>query len=159
GNDVIAVSSFDHYPPAVESKTRVGALVDPDFERILSLKPDLVIVFGSQSDLIARLDRVKIPTFSYIDEGVADIASAIERLGTRIGKADEGHREATRIRTELDDVRRAVAGKPRPKTALLFGRELGSLRGMFASGGIGFMHDLLDIAGGDDAFVDVQRKS
>jgi iron complex transport system substrate-binding protein len=98
GNDVIAVSSFDHYPPAVESKPRVGALIDPDFERILALKPDLVIVFGSQGDLVSRLDRLKIPTFGYIDEGVADIANAVERLGTRIGRVDEGRREASRIR-------------------------------------------------------------
>jgi iron complex transport system substrate-binding protein len=159
GNDVIAVSSFDHFPPAVESKPSVGALVDPDFEKILSLKPDLVIVYGTQSDLTARLGRVNIPFFSYVDEGVADIAAAIERLGTRIGRAEDGRREATRIRRELDDIRKAVAGRPRPKTALLFGRELGSLRGIFASGGVGFMHDLLDIAGGTDAFADVRQKS
>ncbi|HEY6358816.1 MAG TPA: hypothetical protein VIX35_11260, partial [Vicinamibacterales bacterium] len=30
GDDVVGVSSFDHYPPAVEARTRVGGLVDPD---------------------------------------------------------------------------------------------------------------------------------
>src|SRR5215472_7644036 len=36
GDDVVGVSSFDHYPPAVEGRTRVGGLLDPDFERILA---------------------------------------------------------------------------------------------------------------------------
>jgi ABC-type Fe3+-hydroxamate transport system substrate-binding protein len=61
GDAVVGVSSYDHYPPAVETKTRVGALVDPDFERILSLKPDLVIVYGTQNDLVARLGRPVCP--------------------------------------------------------------------------------------------------
>ena len=159
GDAVVGVSNFDRYPPAVTSRPKVGALIDPDFERILSLKPDLVVVFGTQSDLISRFDRLKIPMFSYTDEGVADITNTVERLGARVGHADEGRREAARMRTEMDDVRRAVAGQTRPRTALVFGRELGSLRGVWASGGIGFMHDLLEIAGGTDVFNDVKRKS
>ena len=158
GPSVVAVSSFDHYPSAVEALPRVGALVDPDFERILSLKPDLVVVYGTQGDLIARLTQVHIPLFNYTDQGVPEIASEIERLGDQIGRAADGRREATRIRADLDAVRKAVAGRPRPKTALIIGREQGSLRGMFASGGVGFMHDLLEIAGGADVFSDLPRK-
>ena len=51
GPQVVAVSSFDDYPPEVQKLPRVGALLDPDVERILSLRPDLVIVYESQADL------------------------------------------------------------------------------------------------------------
>ncbi len=51
GPQVVAVSSFDDYPPEVLKLPRVGALLDPDLERILSLRPDLVIVYESQTDL------------------------------------------------------------------------------------------------------------
>ena len=44
GNRVVAVSSYDHFPAEVERLPKVGALLDPDVERILTLKPDLVIV-------------------------------------------------------------------------------------------------------------------
>src|SRR5690606_14019678 len=57
GSDVIAVSSFDRFPPEVTRLPSVGALVDPDFERILMLEPTLVVVYGSQDDLMGRLDR------------------------------------------------------------------------------------------------------
>jgi iron complex transport system substrate-binding protein len=159
GEAVIAVSNFDRFPPEVASRPRVGALIDPDFERILSLKPDLVIVFGTQGDLISRLERLKIPIFGYTDEGVADVINTVERLGARVGHAEEGRRQAEKMRAEIEDVRRAVAGRPRPKTALVFGRELGALRGIWASGGVGFMHDLLEVGGGTDVFNDVRRKS
>jgi iron complex transport system substrate-binding protein len=42
---------------------------------------------------------------------------------------------------------------------LVFGRETGSLRGLYASGGVGFLHDLVEIAGGDNVFEDVKRES
>ena len=159
GREVVGVSSHDHYPPDVESRPKVGALIDPDFERILSLKPDLVIVYGSQVDLLARLTRVGIPIFHYTHAGLADITETIERLGERIGRVEEARREVVRIRSELDEVRRLVAGRRRPRAALLFDRELGSLRSMFASGGVGFMHDMLEIAGATNVFDDAKRQS
>ena len=57
GDAVIGVSSYETFPPEALSRPKVGALVDPDFERILTLRPDLVIVYDSQGDLIGRLER------------------------------------------------------------------------------------------------------
>src|SRR5262249_53298470 len=137
GDAIVGVSSFDHYPPAVESRIRVGALVDPDFERILSLRPDLVIVYGTQNDLVARPGRANVPVFNYEHAGLADITTTLRKLGDRIGRSADARREADRIEHGLDDVRHRASGQPRPKTALIFERDAGSLRGMFASAGIG----------------------
>ena len=46
-----AVSSYD-IAPEVQGLPRVGALLDPDVERIISLRPNLVLVYGSQTDLM-----------------------------------------------------------------------------------------------------------
>lgn len=159
GDAVVGVSNFDHYPPAVESRTRVGALVDPDFERILALRPDLVIVYGTQNDLVARLGRASVPVFNYEHAGLPDITSTIRKLGDRIGRSADAKREADRIEAGLAEFHQRASGQPRPKTALIFERDAGSLRGMFASAGIGFLHDMLEVAGGTDAFGDVQRQS
>ncbi len=159
GDAVVGVSSYDHYPPEVNTRTRVGALVDPDYERILSLRPDLVIVYGTQNDLVSRLTQANIPFFSYEHAGLADITSTMRALGDRIGHSTEANRETDRIQTGLADIRRRVAGQSRPKTILVFEREAGSIRGAFASGGIGFLHDMLETAGGANVFADVQRQS
>ena len=42
GPRVIGVGNFDRYPPEALTRTKVGGLIDPDIERIISLKPDLV---------------------------------------------------------------------------------------------------------------------
>ena len=43
GPQVVGVSSYDEFPPEVKSLPKVGALLDPDIERILALRPDLVV--------------------------------------------------------------------------------------------------------------------
>jgi iron complex transport system substrate-binding protein len=159
GNEVVGVSSFDRYPPEALTRPKVGALIDPDFERVLALKPDLVVVYGSQSDLLSRLARAKVPVFRYEHAGLADVTLTIRRLGDQIGRAEEATRLAARIQRDLDEMRRSVAGRPRPRTVLIFEREPGTLRGIYAGGGIGFMHDMLEAAGGEDVFADVKRQS
>ena len=159
GDAVIAVSSYDTYPPEVKSRPKVGALVDPDFERILSLRPDLVIAYGSQTDLMSRLDRARIPYYPYAHAGLADITQTIRGVGQRAGRIDPAAALASRIERELAEIRQSVAGRPRPRAVLLFGREPGSLRNVYASAGVGFMHDMLELAGGKDIFGDIARQN
>jgi iron complex transport system substrate-binding protein len=159
GDAVIAVSSYDTFPPEVKSRPKVGALVDPDFERMLSLRPDLVIVYGSQTDLMSRLDRARIPYFQYAHAGLPDITQTIRAVGERVGRGPSSSALADRIERELEEIRRSVAGRPRPKAVLLFGREPGSLRNVYASAGVGFMHDMLELAGGTDIFGDIKRQN
>jgi iron complex transport system substrate-binding protein len=159
GDQVVGVSSYDRYPPEVASRERVGALLDPNIERIFTLRPDLVIVYGTQQEFISRLDRAGVPRFEYQHAGLADITVTIRRLGQRVGRAPEAERLATRIEGDIAIIRKQVAGRPRPRTAVLFDREAGSLRSMYASAGIGFMHDMLEAAGGTDVFADLKQQS
>lgn len=159
GDAVVGVSTYDTYPPEVRSKPRVGALLDPDFERIIALKPTLVIAYATQTELIEKLSKVGLPIFSSRHAALSDVPASIRVLGQRIGRAEKGEAVALGIEQAVRDVRRLVAGRPRPRTALLFGREPGSLRGLHASAGYGFMHDMLEAAGGADIFADVQRES
>ena len=70
-------------------------------------------------------------------------------LGERIGaKAAADAARCCAIEQQLGAIGRRVAGRPRPKTLLVFGREQGSLRRINASGGYGFLHDVLELAGG-----------
>jgi iron complex transport system substrate-binding protein len=159
GPQVVAVSSFDEYPPEVRGLPRVGALLDPDLERILSLRPDLVIVYESQIDLRRQLERATIPLFVYKHAGLADVTTTIRALGQRVGRDKEATALVERIDRKLADVRARVAGRPKPRTLLVFGRDALTLRGIYASGGVGFLHDMLTAAGADNVFADVKRQS
>jgi iron complex transport system substrate-binding protein len=156
---IVGVGSFDRFPPEISRFPRVGGLLDPNVERILALKPDLVIVYETQNDLIAQLSRAGVPMFRYRHQGLPDIVQTMRSLGTRIGAVKEAEAAASRIEARLADVQRRVEGRQRPRTLLIFGREPGSLRRIQASGGYGFLHDLLELAGGNDVLADFRRQS
>jgi iron complex transport system substrate-binding protein len=153
------VSSYDHFPAEVETLPRVGGLLDPNVERMLALKPDLVIVYDTQTELKQQLARANIPIFNYVHRGLPDVTATLRALGDRIGAKRAADAAATRIEAALANVRRRVSGRPRPKALLVFSREQGSLRQISASGGYGFLHDLLELAGGSDALGDLKQQS
>ena len=137
----------------------MGALLDPDLERILSLRPDLVIVYESQIDLRRQLERATIPMFVYKHATLADVTTTIRQVGTRVGRDEDAGALVRRIDEKLGDIRRRVAGRPRPRVMLVFGRDALTLRGIYASGGFGFLHDMLMAAGGDNVFADLKQQS
>lgn len=159
GARVIGVSNFDRYPPEAATRTRVGGLIDPGIERILALKPDLIVVYGTQTDLRAQMDRAHVPTFPYQHSGLADVTMTIRQIGRRVGSERAAAALADRIDADIADTRQRVAGRPRPRTLLAFGRDAETLRGIYASGGTGFLHDMLEAAGGANLFADLKRES
>lgn len=159
GPQVVGVSNYDVEPPEVRSLPTVGALLDPDTEKIISLKPDLVITYGSQTDLQSQLKAANIPFFDYRHAGLDHIMVTMRALGARTGHQQQAEQAARAIEASIDAIRKRVAGKPRPKTLLVFGREPGSLRNIYASAGRGFLHDMLEVAGGDDVLKDIDKES
>lgn len=157
GARLVGVGSYDRFPPEVERLPRLGGLLDPNVERLLALKPDLVIAYETQTDLRRQLERAGVPMYLHSLRGVADVADTMRSLGARIGMASDGEAAAGRLEAQLSAIRDRVAGRPRPRTLLVFGREPGSLRGINASGGYGFLHDLLEIAGGSDVLADMKQ--
>jgi len=159
GAQVVGVSSYDDFPPETKALPRVGALLDPDTERILSLRPDLVIVYGSQGEVETQFTRAGIHVYPYRHAGIDSILQAIRDVAQLTGHQADGDRVVRDLRARLEAVRMRVRGEPRPRTMLVIGRDLGTLRGVYVSGGVGFLHELLDIAGGDDAFGDIKREA
>lgn len=159
GPQVVAVSSFDRYPPEVRALPKVGALVDPDLEKILSLRPDMVAVFGSQADLRAQLARAKVAVYLYDHGSLADVTPMIREVGSKVGRAEVADRLARQVEEKLAAIRARVSGSPRPRTLIVFGREARALRGIYASGAVGFINDIVAAAGGDNVFADMKQQA
>ena len=159
GDRVAAVSNYDHFPAVVAKLPRVGGLLDPSVERILAIKPDLVIVYATQQELIERLDRARIPYFNYQHKALPDILTTIRAIGARLGSTAKGEAVASGMERSLADVRTKTAGLPHPATLLVFERDPTSLRNVYASGGYGFLHDMLEIAGGRNVFAAVPQQA
>jgi iron complex transport system substrate-binding protein len=159
GDRLVGVSNYDRFPPDVRQLPKVGGLIDPNVERILELRPDLVMVYATQKELIERLDRAKVPYYVYQHRALPDITETIRSVGVRIGSTDPANAVASHMEQSLAAIRASTASLPHPSTLLVFGRDPGSLRSVYASGGYGFLHDMLEIAGGTNVFRDVEQQS
>src|SRR5262249_34986580 len=85
GVRVVGVGNYDHFPEQVSGLPRVGGLLDPDVEKIIALRPDLVMVYATQQELRERLERAGIPYYPYKHRGLADVTETIRDLGERLG--------------------------------------------------------------------------
>ena len=159
GSQVVGVGSFDTFPPEIARLPRVGALLDPDTERILSLRPTLALIYGSQTDLRQQLTRAGITTYVYRHGGIPTILQTMRELGDATGQRTQADRLIRDLQTRLDAVRAKVRGRQKPRVLLVIARQPKTLREIYVSGGRGFLNEMLEIAGGQNVFADVPGES
>jgi iron complex transport system substrate-binding protein len=111
GAAVVATDSNSDYPGAARAIPRVGDAARLDVERILALKPDLVIVWrhGNTSRELDQLEAAGIPLFRLEPQRLDDVAMAIERLGRVLGKESVAGPASESLRDALAALRRRHA--------------------------------------------------
>ena len=144
---LVGVTSWCNWPAQVKQKTSVGDMMSPNFERMVSLKPDLAIMIGSRpGPLLKKFEALNIPVLCFKDETVADIRRAIEVLGLVLEcpvRADSLNREMDQ---QLAVIKTAVDSVPLYERPKVFA-ELGSSP-LFAAGDSSFIGQMIVLAGG-----------
>lgn len=157
GPQVIAVGDFDQFPPEVRTRERIGGLINPNIERIIELRPDLVITYGTQEVLSSQLAELRIRAFPYTHGNIQQTLTYVESLGELVDRQKEALAITTRIHQAFDALRFS-APLSRPRVLLLHGRGTGLMGGFYSVGARAFQHELIEIAGGQNLFGDVDRE-
>jgi iron complex transport system substrate-binding protein len=154
GSRVIAVGSFDDYPPEVAALPKVGGYIDPNLEKIAMLAPELIIVPGKDQKVTDFAAMKGISVLNVNMDSLAGIDSGIEQIGLRLGCEREATALRARIKNELDEVRNAVRGLSRPKVLIITMRQDHDLSSLYTANRNSFVSELVDCAGGDNVFAD-----
>jgi len=154
GSRVIAVGSFDDYPREVAALPKVGGYIDPNLEKIAMLAPELIIVPGKDQKVTDFAAMKGISVLNVNMDSLAGIDSGIEQIGLRLGCEKEATALRARIEGELDEVRRAVQGLPRPKVLIITMRQDHDLNNLYTANRNSFISEIVDCAGGDNVFAD-----
>jgi iron complex transport system substrate-binding protein len=87
GEHVVGTVEYSNYPPAAQRIARIGDSAQLDLERIVALKPDLIVVwqYGNAQRQLDKLLRLGIPVYYNEPRRLSDIARAIEQLGRLAG--------------------------------------------------------------------------
>ncbi len=150
---LVGVGDFCQYPAEVTRLPRVGGLFDPNLELIMELAPDLVVMRGSNQSVMKMCADRGIDIYNDPTERLDDVFVAIDELGERLDRAGAADALKSRIRGELDAVRNAVRGAPRPGVLFVVGRRAGEVPAGVTTAGPGtFIDDLIRITGGENVF-------
>ena len=154
---VIAVGDYDRLPPEAGDRPRIGGLLNPNLEKIIEFKPDLVITYGSQAVLQERLQALGIRIYPFTHGGVEHTLQYMLDLGSAVGVQEKAQETIRRIRNAFDDVR-AHAPAVHPKILLVHNRGIGTVGSFYSVGARAFQHELIIMAGGVNVFGDVDKE-
>lgn len=147
GTKLVGRSRYCDFPAEVTKLPQVGGYVDPSFEAILALRPDLVI--GARgpagSALADRLDARGIATYFPPTESFAAIDEMILGVGERTGRASEARAEVAALHARIAAVESAVASLPKTRVLLVFG-----LSPLSVAGPSSFADEMIRRAGGEN---------
>jgi len=113
GGRLVGVSANSNYPAAARKLPMTGGAGKADLERILALKPDLVLAWlsGGQRADVERLEALGIPVIVTEPRRIEDIARHIELIGRVAGSGYEATRAAHRFRNDLRLLRTRYASR------------------------------------------------
>jgi iron complex transport system substrate-binding protein len=145
---IVGVSGYAVRPPRVRrEKPRVSAFISADFEKIVALKPDLVLTFSDlQADIAAELIRRNVAVHAFNQRDIAGILDMIRTLGALVGAVEKAEALAISLEDRLDAAREQAAALPcRPQVYFEEWDEP-------MISGIHWVSELIEIAGGIEAF-------
>ncbi len=149
GSSIVGVSDFDTFPPEVKDKERLGGLLNPNLEKLVLLKPDLVLLHASSKSVADKAGALKIPTLSVKADSLAEIYTSIDQLATKTNRKKKGQKLVETLQKSVGAYR-AAADKPKVKVLLVVGRNPGGLEGITSVGPGSFLHELLELTGGEN---------
>ena len=148
---IVGISGFTVRPArARREKPRVSAFTSARIDRVLALRPDLVLGFSDlQADIAADLIRAGVEVHVFNHRGVAEVLRMVRTLGGMIGCEAKAAALAERLEAGLADVRERATQLPR-RPRVYFEEwddpQISCIR---------WVSELIAIAGGDDCFPEL----
>jgi iron complex transport system substrate-binding protein len=107
---VVGISGYTVRPPEARQKPRVSAFINAKFDRILDLKPDLVLTFSDlQADISKELIRRGVNVLAFNQRSVQEILNMILAIASLIGVPEKGQRLVAQLEDHLDAIRNSAS--------------------------------------------------
>lgn len=157
---VVGVTSFCTYPPEVKQVSKVGTFMDPNFEAILTLKPDMVITLKEDTKVKDFLHKKGLAYLAIDNHNIQAILESITLIGSACGKGSEAELLRGKIFAEFDTgahVSTLSGEDSRPQVLLCVGRDnvgAGVLSKIWVAGPSTYYSEIIDAVGGANVIID-----
>lgn len=142
---LIANTVFCVSPPEARNKEKIGTLIQANIEKIVSLRPDLVVATSlTRPRQVARLKSLGIRVVRFTQPAsFQEICSQFLELGQLLGKEDKARRIVSEARSRVEAIRERTENLEKKKVFLQIGT-----RPLHAAVESSFTHDFIRLAGG-----------
>ncbi len=150
GDRLVGVSSYCQFPPEALRKEKIGGYINPSLEKIVSLRPDLVIGIaeGDLKTFVDRLAKLKIPVYITNPKNVAEVMASVHRIGEVTDSGPSARRVIQEMQERIQAIRAKVQGRPHPRVLHVLNFEP-----LISAGKGTFVDDLIHLGGGRNIAV------
>jgi len=152
---IVGVTTSSDYLEQVKHAELVGTYAKPNIEKIIALKPDLVLAsgFAGQQSAAKKLSAVGIQVVVIDDkQSIEEIFAKTRQIGDILGAGGRTETLLGKMREVIKETSRKTAGIPRPRVYVEAGCDP-----LFTCGKGSFIHDLIEIAGGDNIAGEINQ--
>lgn len=156
GNLVVGVTSACDYPPEVKKLPQVGDFMKPSIERVVALKPDLIVIVSSTIPKAIADDlqtRTKTPVIVLQPRTVRDVLKGLVLLGDLTGRKRQAQKLANQLEKRLKGFEKKSSEKPQISVVV----EIAPPPSLMVAGPKTYIDDAIRLAGGKNAFGDANQ--
>ena len=154
GGKLVGVARYTDYPPAARGIPRIGDAARVDFERIVALKPDLILAWksGNPAADVARLEGLGYPAFVSEPARLADIPRLLRAIGALAATTQAAERAASEYFDNIDRLRMEYSGRLRLRVFYQIWHQP-----LLTVNGAHIISDVIALCGGENVFADVAQ--
>jgi len=152
---LVGVTRYCKYPAEAQQKTEIGGFLDPNYEAIAALQPDLIVTFPEHSALRDKLANSSCAFLTVEHKTPEDILASIETLGRECGAKASAQGLVTEIRRRMKAISASIEKTQKPRTLIIVDRTLGTgkVDKAYIAGEDGYFSRLIALAGGTNAYA------
>ena len=145
GDELVGDTDNCDFPPAARAKPHVGTMVNPSLERVVALRPDLVLATpeANRRETADQLERLGISVYGVTANTLLGTEASIQDLGGILGCARQAGTLVAQMQTHIDRVEKRIAGQPQPRVLFVVW-----YRPLITIGPQTFIADVIRAAGG-----------
>jgi iron complex transport system substrate-binding protein len=145
GDQIAGVTTFCDWPAAARKKTRIGGFSNPSLEKIVGLKPDLILATadGNRKDTVRQLERLGFSVYVINPSGIMGFLDSLYHIGEITGREKEASRMVHTLQMRLNAIDQRIKNRSKPRVFFQLG-----LEPVFTVGKETFIHEMIERAGG-----------
>jgi iron complex transport system substrate-binding protein len=155
GDRLVGVSSYCQFPSEALKKEKVGGYINPSLEKIVALRPDLVIGIaeGDLKTFVDKLAKLKIPVYITNPKNVSEVITSMQHIGEVTYSVQSAQRVTQAMKERIQAIRTKVQGRPHPRVLHVLNFEP-----LISAGKGTFVDDLIRLGGGRNIAETAQGK-